>query len=66
MPPCWTPRNNSWKGLRKYPQLTNVRSTNLDDATELRLHVDDRKAAALGLAYGDINSTLSTRWAAAT
>lgn len=45
---------------RKYPELTSVRSTNLDDATELRLQVDDRKAAALGLSYQDINSTLSS------
>ena len=45
---------------RQYPELTSVRSTNLDDATELRLHIDDRKAAALGLAYNDINSTLSS------
>ena len=45
---------------RKYPELTNVRTTNLDDATELRLHVDDRKAAALGLGYNDINNTLSS------
>ena len=45
---------------RQYPELTSVRSTNLDDATELRLQIDDRKAAALGLAYNDINSTLSS------
>jgi len=45
---------------RQYAELTNVRSTNLDDATELRLHIDDRKAAALGLGYSDVNSTLSS------
>ena len=45
---------------RKDSNLTAVRTTNLDDATELRVEVDDRKAAALGLAYTDINSVLSS------
>jgi HAE1 family hydrophobic/amphiphilic exporter-1 len=45
---------------RKRPELTAVRTTNLDDATELRLNIDDRKAAALSLAYTDINSALSS------
>ncbi len=45
---------------RKRPELTSVRATNLDDATELRLDIDDRKAAALNLSYSDINSVLSS------
>ena len=45
---------------RKYPELTGLRATNLDDATELRLDIDDRKAAALNLSYSDINSVLSS------
>ncbi|MDO4591799.1 MAG: efflux RND transporter permease subunit, partial [Comamonadaceae bacterium] len=45
---------------RKYPELASVRATNLDDATELRLDIDDRKAAALNLSYSDINSVLSS------
>lgn len=45
---------------RKHPELTNLRTTNLDDATELRLDIDDRKAAALGLSYDAINSVLSS------
>ncbi|HEY4664404.1 MAG TPA: efflux RND transporter permease subunit [Comamonas sp.] len=45
---------------RKRPELTSVRTTNLDDATELRLDIDDRKAAALNLSYSDINSVLSS------
>ncbi|WP_395024656.1 efflux RND transporter permease subunit [Comamonas odontotermitis] len=45
---------------RKSNLLTAVRTTNLDDASELRVEVDDRKAAALGLSYNDINSTLSS------
>lgn len=45
---------------RKQPELTGLRATNLDDATELRLDIDDRKAAALNLSYSDINSVLSS------
>lgn len=45
---------------RKHPELSSVRTTNLDDATELRLDIDDRKAAALNLSYSDINSVLSS------
>ena len=45
---------------RKRPELASVRATNLDDATELRLDIDDRKAAALNLSYSDINSVLSS------
>ena len=44
----------------KRPELTGLRSTNLDDATELRLDIDDRKAAALGLGYEAINGVLSS------
>ncbi len=45
---------------RKRPELTGLRTTNLDDASELRLAIDDRKAAALNLSYADINSVLSS------
>jgi HAE1 family hydrophobic/amphiphilic exporter-1 len=45
---------------RKRPELTAVRTTNLEDATELRVDIDDRKAGALGLSYGDINGVLSS------
>ena len=46
--------------MRASALLTAVRSTNLEDATELRVDVDDRKAAALGLSYSDVNSVLSS------
>ena len=52
--------NQLLDAARKDSNLTAVRTTNLDDATELRVEVDDRKAAALGLAYTDINSVLSS------
>ncbi|KRB67973.1 efflux RND transporter permease subunit [Noviherbaspirillum sp. Root189] len=45
---------------RQRPELTGLRSTNLDDASELRLEIDDRKAATLNLSYSDINSVLSS------
>ncbi len=48
------------KEARKHPELTSVRTTNLDDASELRLDIDDRKAAALALSYSDINAVLSS------
>lgn len=44
----------------QHPLLTAVRSSDLEDTAELRLDIDDRKAAALGLSYSDINSVLST------
>ncbi|MCD2167274.1 efflux RND transporter permease subunit [Comamonas koreensis] len=52
--------NQVLAAMRANPNLTAVRTTNLDDAAELRVDVDDRKAAALGLSYADINSVLSS------
>ncbi|MFT4240901.1 MAG: efflux RND transporter permease subunit [Acidovorax sp.] len=45
---------------RGYPVLTNVRTTNFDTTAELRLTLDDRKAAAQGLSPTDINSVLAS------
>ncbi|RYY68744.1 MAG: multidrug efflux RND transporter permease subunit, partial [Comamonadaceae bacterium] len=42
------------------PELANVRTTNFDDTSELKVLIDDRKAAALGVATSDINSVLSS------
>ena len=44
----------------KRPELTSVRSNNLEDTSELGLVIDDRKAAALGLATSDVNAVLSS------
>ena len=44
---------------REVPQLANMRTTGFDDTSELKVEVDDRKAAALGLATADINGVLS-------
>ncbi|GAB1387487.1 efflux RND transporter permease subunit [Melaminivora sp.] len=44
---------------RQVPQLANTRTTGFDDTSELKVVVDDRKAAALGLSIADINQVLS-------
>jgi len=45
---------------RKDPRLLGVRSNGLDDAPQLKISIDDRKAGALSLSTSDINATLST------
>jgi len=42
--------------------LVNVRPNGQDDTPQLRIRVDNQKAAALGLRISDINATLSTAW----
>jgi hydrophobe/amphiphile efflux-1 (HAE1) family protein len=44
---------------RQHPALAQVRYSGLDDAPQLGIAVDERRAGALGLATADINSTLS-------
>jgi multidrug efflux pump len=44
------------------PDLSNVRLSDLPDVSTLKVDVDQEKLAALGLAQGDVNSTLSTAW----
>ncbi|KHS78382.1 multidrug efflux RND transporter permease AcrD [Pectobacterium carotovorum] len=44
------------------PELTRVRHNGLDDGSQLRIHIDQRKAQALGVSVDDINSTLKTGW----
>ncbi|GKW18414.1 multidrug efflux RND transporter permease subunit [Pectobacterium araliae] len=44
------------------PELTCVRHNGLDDSSQLRIHIDQRKAQALGVSVDDINSTLKTGW----
>jgi hydrophobe/amphiphile efflux-1 (HAE1) family protein len=45
---------------KKDPRLLGVRSNGLDDAPQLKVSIDDRKAGALSLSTSDINTTLST------
>ncbi|WP_025291701.1 efflux RND transporter permease subunit [Sphingomonas sanxanigenens] len=44
------------------PMLSNVRLSELPDNPTLKVDVDHQKLAVLGLAQGDVNSTLSTAW----
>ncbi|MGF7148032.1 multidrug efflux pump [Sphingomonas zeicaulis] len=44
------------------PLLSNVRLGELPDNPTLKVDVDHQKLAVLGLAQGDVNSTLSTAW----
>ncbi len=44
----------------QHPELSRVRSNNLDETPQFNIGIDDRRAGALGLATGDINDTLSS------
>ncbi|HZY15813.1 MAG TPA: efflux RND transporter permease subunit [Ramlibacter sp.] len=48
------------EAAQQRPELASVRTTNFDDTSELQVLIDDRKAAALGVATADINSVLSS------
>jgi hydrophobe/amphiphile efflux-1 (HAE1) family protein/NodT family efflux transporter outer membrane factor (OMF) lipoprotein len=52
-------RDQLLQAARQRPELAQVRSSGLDDAAQLGIRIDDRRAGALGLATADINSTLS-------
>jgi multidrug efflux pump len=42
--------------------LANVRPNGQEDSPQLRIDVDEEKAAALGLSLADVNATLSAAW----
>jgi multidrug efflux pump len=44
------------------PVLQQVRLTELPDVASLKVNIDVPRLSALGLATGDVNSTLSTAW----
>jgi len=44
---------------KDYPAISHLRTTNFDDTSELKIDIDDRKAAALGLSMNDINGVLA-------
>jgi multidrug efflux pump len=44
------------------PVLTGVRQSDLPDQATLRVDIDQERLGALGLAPGDVNTTLSTAW----
>jgi len=47
------------------PRFVNARSNSMDDTAQFKIDIDQEKAAALGIAISDINSTLSTAWGSA-
>lgn len=47
------------------PRLVAVRPNGLADTPQYKLDIDQEKAAALGLSFVDINSTLSAAWGSA-
>ena len=53
-------RNQLLGAAAKNPLLMSVRPDGLEDAPQLQLDIDRDKAAALGVFFGAINSTLST------
>jgi multidrug efflux pump len=44
------------------PMLTGVRLSELPDIATLNVDIDQQRLSTLGLAQGDVNSTLSTAW----
>ncbi|WP_348760254.1 efflux RND transporter permease subunit [uncultured Salinisphaera sp.] len=53
------------EAARSDPALAQMRSETTDPAAQFAIHVDDAKAASLGLAIRDINNTLSTAFGSA-
>ena len=53
-------RNQLLEMAAKNPLVVGVRVQGLEDAAQLKINVDEGKANALGVALGDINSTLQT------
>ncbi|MHA6718730.1 efflux RND transporter permease subunit [Sphingomonas sp. RS6] len=44
------------------PVLAQVRLSDLPEVAQLKIDIDQRKVAALGISQSDVNSTLSTAW----
>jgi multidrug efflux pump len=55
-------RNQFLQAASQSKLLANVRANGQDDTPQFRIDVDYRKAAAQGLAIGDINDTLTMAW----
>ena len=55
-------RNQLLDAASRSPLMVNVRPNGLEDMPKLRIEIDDRRAAALGLATTDINAALATAW----
>ncbi len=55
-------RNQFLDAASRSPLMVNVRPNGLEDTPQLRIDVDDRRAAALGLTTEDINTALASAW----
>ncbi|QOW21036.1 MULTISPECIES: efflux RND transporter permease subunit [Lysobacteraceae] len=55
-------RNQLLGAASQDPMLVNVRPNGKEDAPQLRLDIDQQKAAALGLSAAQINATLAAAW----
>ena len=55
-------RNQFLGAAMQSPKLANVRPNGMEDTPQLRIDVDVAKAASMGLAIADVNSTLSAAW----
>ncbi|CAN7226967.1 multidrug efflux RND transporter permease subunit [Phenylobacterium sp. LjRoot164] len=55
-------RDKLLEAARRDPALASVRLTELPDIATLKIDMDARKLAALGLSQADVNATLSTAW----
>jgi hydrophobe/amphiphile efflux-1 (HAE1) family protein len=58
-------RNQLLEMAAKNPNIVGVRVQGLEDAAQLKIDVDEAKAGALGVAIGDINTTLQTSFGSA-
>ncbi len=55
-------RNQLLAAAAQSPLLRNVRPNGQEDTPELRIDIDNEKAAALGLPTSEINTTLAVGW----
>ena len=55
-------RNQFLDAASRSPLMVNVRPNGLEDTPQLRIDIDDRRAASLGLSTADINAALASAW----
>ncbi len=55
-------RNQFFGMAAQNPKLINVRPNGMEDAPQLRVVIDNAKAASLGLSIREINNTLGVAW----
>lgn len=55
-------RNQLLPGARESALLVNVRPAGQEDTPELRIVIDNEKAASLSLSHAEINNTLAVAW----